>query len=195
MSATAPQGLPAPPGPTLAQATQAAQASGGGIIPAKGKRTKEAIEYRRRQVFELVLLNGTEASVVAGMLQVHRNTVVNDVAEIRRTLKQWAKALDPHEAIGERAAMYRKVAQTALFDASQTESGGAKAMLLAQVLRAMELEGKLLLDTGVIPKAADKVEGRLEVAGGVDINLMSTPELRQLRDQLAGKIHRLLGKN
>lgn len=155
-----------------------------------GRWTKAAIEDRRRRVFDFVVVRKLSETSVASMLGVHRNTVVSDVRMLRSEMARAIQTLDVRAEIGGFVARYDKIAADAILEADATKTAGSKAFLLSQALRAMELKQRLLIETGYLPNAIRKVEGRLEVSGGLDIRSMSTAELREYRSGLLQQLQR-----
>lgn len=51
-----------------------------------GRWGQAAIQDRRRQVFELVMMKGVSESAIAEQLGVHRNTIVNDYRADRKSV-------------------------------------------------------------------------------------------------------------
>lgn len=69
-----------------------------------GRWGQAAIQDRRRQVFELVMMKGVSESAIAEQLGVHRNTIVNDCRAIRDDMRSRVKDLDVLTEIGDHAA-------------------------------------------------------------------------------------------
>lgn len=156
-----------------------------------GKWSKAAIEDRRRQVFEFVMMKGLSETAIAEQLGVHRNTIVNDVRAMRDEMRAQVKDLDVMAEIGDQKIRFERIVSDALFEAAATKTPGAKAMLIAQALRAMELKQRLLIETGFLPNAVKRTEGKMEVSGGLDIRAMSTPELQELRRTMVERLARV----
>lgn len=146
---------------------------------AKGKWNRASIDARRRQVLEMVLLNGISEQAMAEASGVHRNTIVNDVAVLRQEARSKMKDLDVIAEIGDFALKYDEVFKRMLFEASSARTPAAKSMLTAQALRAQMQKQQLLIETGVLPSAEKKITGELHLSGGLDVTKMSTDELRQ----------------
>lgn len=154
-----------------------------------GRWSKAAIEDRRRNVFEFCILKGMSETAVAQQMGVHRNTIVADVRNLREEMRARVKDVDPATEIGAQAQKYERLAEEALVEAAASAQAGAKAQLMGQALRAMELRQRLLMETGFLPMAAKTINGELKLSGGLDLTKMTTEELRGLRGSLLERLN------
>jgi len=157
-------------------------------VEPKGKYTKAAISDRRRRVFELVLLKGHTEGAVAKVLGVHRNTVVGDMRIIREIMRETLGDFDPMAEVGVQAAKYEAISQMALYDSTVTKNVAIKAPLYSAALRALAERTKLLFDAGILKEVPKRVEGTLEISGGINLEGMSLEELKSRRDQLVNRL-------
>lgn len=114
------------------------------------KGDRESIEHRRSMVKEM-LLRGMTVSSIAKVLGVHRNTVINDVHEVRRQMRLGIKNLDPVQEVADTVEFFQMVAKEAIIQFHGTNKHGAKNSYLNTALKAIETKMKLLAITGMIP--------------------------------------------
>lgn len=145
--------------------------------------TKQQLEDRRRQVWDLVL-RGVPVTVIAKTLGVHRNTITNDVKVLRERNRQQITDVDVKAEIGDAVAKYDEIFKAALGDYATTDKDGSKASFLSQAQSALERKLRFLIDVGVLPKAVQEFSGKL-VVEGVDVASASVDELKSLRNKLA----------
>ena len=149
-----------------------------------GRWNKAAIEDRRRTIFEMVMLKGYSETAIATVLGIHRNTVVRDVAVIGEILQKRVEGCDPMSEIGVQAQKYLRSAELMLLEMGETKDAAKKAALMGRALQAMDLRVKMLLETGILPTAAQKVE----VSGGLDLKGASMEELKSHRERLMERL-------
>ncbi len=151
-----------------------------------GRRwSREAIADRRHQVFEMVLMKGISATAFAEQAGVSRQTICADVKALRQSVRREVKDLDFLAEVGDLKARFEKMAELALVEAAMTKTPAAKATLMGQALRAMELKTRMLIDVGFFPNAEKKVSGSLTLSGGLAVTKMTTGELKAMRERLA----------
>ena len=157
--------------------------------------TKETVEARRRQVWEMIL-RGISESVTAKTLGVHRNTVVNDVRMMRVQHRSQVSDADVQEEVGDITAKFDYIFQTAMAEFSTARRPGTRGMLLEKALSALQSKAKFLVEVGTLPKAAQEITGKLLV-DGMDISKMSLEALKSLRNRMAQNLNTmgLLPKN
>lgn len=155
--------------------------------------TKEQLQDRRRTVWELYL-RGVPLTVISRTLNVHRNTINNDLRELRKTHKQQVSNVDISEEVGDLAAKYDEIFKYAISEYATTDREGAKSSFLSQAQEALHKKSKLLMDVGIIPKAAQEVSGRI-VIEGVDVQKADLRELKSIRDKLLARMGHSIGTN
>lgn len=158
--------------------------------PADVKHTEEAIERRRRFVQESVI-RGIPASTIAKQLGVHRNTIVNDIREIRKENSRKVAEADVLEEIGEAAAFFEQVAQEAMFGVTDHDHPMAKVSFLSIAMKAKADKIRLLSQVGVIPHAprGEQRPSAFIFGEDVDLDAMGVEELRQLRDRVLSELY------
>lgn len=157
----------------------------------RGKNSQEAIAERRETVWEM-LVRGVPQVVIAKTLNVHRNTIANDVKELRRTHRKEVKDNDVHETLGDSVAKFDEIFKYAMQEYSTVEKPREKAQFLEKALSAMDKKTRLLVETGVLPKAAQEITGKM-VVEGVDITKASLQELRTLQSRMMGQLQSVSG--
>lgn len=155
----------------------------------RGKRSKEETEDRRRQVWEM-LVRGTPQTVIAKTLGVHRNTVNSDVRELRKRHRSKVKDSDVHEELGDAIAKYDELFKLAMEELSVAEKETHRTQFMEKAIQALNAKTRLLVDTGILPKAAHEVTDKL-VIEGVDVNAASLSELKALRTRMLSRVEQM----
>ncbi len=130
------------------------------------------VEERQRRLFFLTCMFGKSASDAARQLGVGVDVIEDDLRAIREDARRRMVEFDALAELGLALARYDAMTQTALFEAGAARSPFGKAALLAASLRATQLRIRLLLATGLIPRAATRVSVAVSVQ----------PDLRRLSD-------------
>jgi hypothetical protein len=144
--------------------------------------TTEAIEERRRQVWEMIL-KGVPETVISKAFGVHRNTIINDVRVLRRRHRGQVSDADVKEEVGDAVAKFDFIFTQALSDYGTAEKDNLKAQYLEKALNALREKVKFMVEVGVLPKSAQEITGELKVQG-VDISKMSVEELKTMRTRV-----------
>lgn len=152
----------------------------------KGRKSKGETEMRRRQVWEL-MLRGMPKGIMAKMLGVDPNTITQDVKSIRANHQQYVKDLDIDEEFGDALAKFDHIFSLALSDYSSSDRNSDKASFLSQAAAAVNNKLRFMMDTGMVPKAAQKIDGTF-VVDGVDVKRASTEELKNKRDAILNRL-------
>lgn len=152
------------------------------------KGNKNAIMARRRAVWEYIIRGVSEAKI-AKAFGVHRNTIVNDVKHLREDMKSHVEELDQNAEIGEAIRFYDTISMKALYDYSIiAKDSPLKGTFLDKALKAQNQKIQLMLDTGLLQKAPQKIAGLFAVAGvdgkEVDINKASLEDLFPVLENL-----------
>jgi hypothetical protein len=141
---------------------------------------------RRMEVFRL-RMRGLTQSVISKELGVNRNTILRDCKWIKEHMREIAANADTFSEVGEAMAHLREIEQEALYHMADTENAHAKNNYLRTALEACDKRIRLMMDAGIIEKAA------ADVNVNFDFSKMSTEELMQKRDELAVRMRRLGG--
>jgi len=120
---------------------------------------------------------------IAKLLKVHRNTITNDLKQIKRQQADAVRRLDSDEEAGATLDYYKKLRDDAYQQYIEVQSSGAKLGFLQAALRAQEMYVKLLMDIGAIDKTAARVTTTHVGQIGVrhDLGGKSTDELMSRR--------------
>lgn len=153
------------------------------------KRSKEEIAQRRATVWEM-LVRGIPQVVIAKTLNVHRNTITNDVRELRKQHREDVKDTDVHETLGDAVAKFDEIFKYAMQEYSTAEKPREKSQFLEKAIAAMDKKARLLVETGVLPKAAQEITGKM-IVEGVDVTKASLQELRALQSRMMGQLKSL----
>lgn len=144
--------------------------------------TAAKAEQRVKRVREFLQAGMTQVDI-AQVLAVHVNTIARDVALIRKENEERVRGSRADQEIGDHLSFLDGVEEKALAD-YHAESGkpAARANFLSIALRARAMKIELQQTTGVLPKAADKVEIEqlFRTETGADIRSMSSDELEKL---------------
>lgn len=149
--------------------------------------SKAIIEERRRRVWAFQL-KGVPETMIANALSVHRNTIVNDIRELRKIHREQVAEADVMTEIGDAASKFEFIFKEALSEYAQAEKPGAKSLFLERATAALAKKVQLLVECGVLPKAAQEISGKL-VIEGVDVNKASLEELEGLRSRLVAQLN------
>lgn len=144
------------------------------------------IEKRRRVVWDLYL-QGVPQQTIAETYGVHRNTIANDVKVLKKRHRDEVDNCEAKTEIGDLVAKYDHIFTLSMRDYQQAQTETAKNNMLSRAMAALEKKSKLLTETGVIPKAAQEVNGVFRVEG-VDVKNASIEELHSLRNRLQSRL-------
>jgi len=144
------------------------------------------VEARRAQVWDL-LMRGVSQAVIAKTLNVHRNTIMVDVRYLREKHGTDVQDSDVHMELGDAIAKFDEIFRYAMGEYSTADKPTHRAAFLEKALMAMKSKVQLLVETGVLPKAANEITGKL-VIEGVDISKASLQELKTLRNRMVSQL-------
>jgi len=148
--------------------------------------SRAVIDERRRHVWAFVL-KGVPESMIAKAMNVHRNTIVNDIRELRKQHRDQIVDADVMAEIGDATSKFDFIIKEALAEFAQAEKPGAKSLFLERATAALDKKVKWLVECGVLPKAAQEVTGKLLIEG-VDVGKASLEELEGLRNRLVSQL-------
>ena len=154
-----------------------------------GRTGKAQLEERRAKVWEL-LVRGVSQTTIAEMLGVHRNTVANDVKELRKNHREDVKDADVHDELGDTVAKYDEIFKYAMAEYSTADKPRERAQFMDKALAALDKKTRLMVETGVLPKAAQEITGKM-VIEGVEITKASLEELRGLKSRMLNRLSSL----
>jgi hypothetical protein len=152
----------------------------------RGRKSKEETMTRRRQVWEL-MLRGIQKGVMAKLLDVDPNTITQDVKAIRADHAKYVGDLDVQGEFGDALAKFDHLFQLAISDYSSAERNSDKVSFMGQANAIIERKLRFMMDTGMLPKAAQKIDGSF-VVDGMDIQRASTEELKNKRDNIMKRL-------
>ena len=144
--------------------------------------TKEET-FRRRMEVHRLRMRGISQAVIMSELGVSRTTVKNDCRWLREHLREAAVNADRYLEIGESMARLREIEQEALTHMTETANPHAKNNFLITALTACEKRIRLMMDAGIIARAATEVSLTVE-----DVSKMSTDQLLAMRTKLVSRI-------
>jgi biotin operon repressor len=145
-----------------AQAQQMAaeiQAKEGRLRISRG--TEQGIAKRREQVKEY-LMRGVPKVVMAELLHVSRNTIHQDIQEIKRGLGHKIESMRNNgdqidQEIGMISGQLATVANAAMSEYAMARTGAIKDRFLNTAAKAHWVRARLLMEVGVLPKAGEQV--------------------------------------
>lgn len=151
---------------------------------------REAIDQRRALVKEM-MIRGMSLVAIAKAIGVHRNTILNDSKEIRRTMRQGIKQIDPVQAIADSVEIFNMVVKESIVQFHSSEGKAAKVQFLRTITETEATKLKFLMSTGLLPsqgleKVIDaevsvektkQVEGKFQKAGLGEV--LKSPESRR----------------
>ena len=138
-----------------------------------------------------MMIRGMPLAAIAKALGVHRNTVLNDSKEIRRTMRLAVKEIDPVQTIADSIEIFSMVVREAIVQFHSSDGKAAKVQFLKTITEAEATKLKFMMSTGLLPSAglehvidaeissekAQKVEGKFAKAGLGDV--LKSPESRR----------------
>jgi len=136
---------------------------------------QDAIENRRSQVWDLYM-RGMKVNVIASVLSVHRNTVSNDLRELKKKLGDDVAKMDPAESVGETLKHYDEIWRSAVLEFNAAQTTGAKNNFLRTALEAIRQKAALLSSCGVIPTVNN---------GGVNVQV-NVANISNMQKQMSG---------
>lgn len=137
---------------------------------------KESYE-RRVNVFRMTM-RGLNKTVIARELGVSRQTITNDAKWNRDHFSEMAAHADRNEVVGEAIAKLEEVEKEAMRQYEETENPHAKNNFLLTAMNACEKRIKMMMDTGLIQRAA------LDMNLNVDYSKLTTEELLAKRTEI-----------
>jgi hypothetical protein len=160
----------------------------GQSVPLRGDRA--AIEQRRALVKEM-MVRSMPLTAIAQAIGVHRNTIMNDAKEIRRSMRQSVKDIDPVQAIADSVEIFNMVVREAIVQFHSSEGKASKVSFLKAITEAEATKLKFMMTTGLLPnhgleqiidaevssEKTKRVEGKFEKAGLGEV--IKSPESRR----------------
>jgi transcriptional antiterminator len=131
------------------------------------------------------MVRGISISTIASELNISQSTVKSDQAWIRGNLREFAAGIDALGEVGQSLATYQEIEHEALFQASETSSPQAKNGYLMTAISARREYMKLLMDVGLVEKAATKLDMN------IDLTKMTTEELLQERAKSVARLREM----
>ena len=142
---------------------------------------EEVIEIRRMEVIRR-RLRGQTAGTIARALNVSENTIYNDIKAIRDSNLKHVTTFVQEDFIGDTIQTFQRIEQEAWNQVAQLDDGDArKAKFLDSVRASRKEQIKLLQNSGLLHKAANKVE--VQVTSDV-LNTWSDDQKQMVADAL-----------
>lgn len=145
-------------------------------MPLAKKPSAQETHERRLEVFRMKM-RGLSNSVIARELDVNRNTILRDVQWVREHQREAAVAADKHTEIGVAMAKLEEIEKDAMHQFSETGNPHAKNNFLLTAIAATEKRVKIMMESGIIDKASEKVDLT------VDFSKLTTEELIEERNK------------
>ena len=144
---------------------------------------EEVIEIRRMEVIRR-RLRGQTAGAIARTLNVSENTIYNDIKAIRDSNLKHVTTFVQEDFIGDTIQTFQRIEQEAWNQVAQLDDGDArKAKFLDSVRASRKEQIKLLQNSGLLHKEANKVE--VQVTSDV-LNAWSDDQKQMVADALVG---------
>ena len=142
---------------------------------------EEVIEIRRMEVSRR-RLRGQPAGTIARALNVSENTIYNDIKAIRDSNLKHVTTFVQEDFIGDTIQTFQRIEQEAWNQVAQLDDGDArKAKFLDSVRASRKEQIKLLQNSGLLHKEANKVE--VQVTSDV-LNTWSDDQKQMVADAL-----------
>jgi hypothetical protein len=153
------------------------------------KPSAEETFERRLEVFRLQL-RGIRPTEISRELGVSMKTIRKDRKWLENHLREVALNADRFKEIGEAMAVLGEVEQEALYHMAETENAHAKNNYLQTAMKARVDRTKLMMDSGIIPKATEEVNVHVG-----EMAKMSVEELVQRRQRVVAELQDLEGRD
>jgi hypothetical protein len=141
---------------------------------------KDAYE-RRVNVFRMGM-RGLNKTVISRELGVSRQTITNDFKWNRDHFSEMAAHSDRNEVVGEAIAKLEEMEKEAMRQYEETENPHAKNNFLLTALNACEKRIKMMMDTGILQRAA------IDMNLNVDYSKLTTEELLTKRNEVLTRL-------
>ncbi len=150
-----------------------------------GRPSAQQTQERRIQVFRMTM-RGLNNTVIGRELGVSRQTISHDVKWNRVHFTEMAAHADRNEIVGEAIAKLEEMEKEAMFHFSEASNDHFRNQFLMTAISACEKRIKLMMDSGVIQKAA------IDVNLNMDYSKLTTDELLTKRTEVLNRL-RVLG--
>jgi predicted nucleotidyltransferase len=128
------------------------------------------------EVFRMKM-RGLNNSVIARELDVNRNTILRDSQWVKDHQRELAVGADKNTEVGQAMAKLEEIEKDAMYQFSETTNPHAKNNFLLTAISACEKRMKIMMESGIIDKATEKVNLT------VDYAKMTTEELIEERNK------------
>jgi transcriptional regulator len=121
------------------------------------ERQRRIVNYRMR---------GLTQQAIANLEKVSQPFIAKEMRTIRQVYKEQGRTIDQEQVLGETVSLYQEIEQRAweIFFAHKKEKPSAANKALDTVMQARERTVKLMMDLGIMKKAATEVEHTVHVA-------------------------------
>lgn len=121
------------------------------------ERQRRVVNYRMR---------GLTQKAIGDLEGVSQPMIAKEMRKIREVYKEQGRTIDQEQVVGETVSLYQEVEKRAweIFFAHKKEKPGAANKALDTVMTSREKTVKLMMDLGIMKKAASEVEHIVHVA-------------------------------
>jgi DNA-binding CsgD family transcriptional regulator len=127
-------------------------------------------------------MRGLSHATIARELDVNPKTITRDAKWIREHMREVAASVDKYEELGEAMASLQEIAKEAMYQFNEAEKSAEKNSFLVTALNATERRIKMMMEAGIIDKAATDVNLSL------DLSKMTTDELEKRRAEVMSRL-------
>jgi FixJ family two-component response regulator len=132
-------------------------------------------------VFRMKMRGLTHASI-ARELDVNPKTITRDAKWIKEHMREVAASVDKYEELGEAMASLQEISKEAMYQFNETEKASEKNSFLVTALNATNQRIKMMMEAGIIDKAATDVNLSL------DLSKLTTDELEKKRAEVMSRL-------
>jgi FixJ family two-component response regulator len=132
-------------------------------------------------VFRMKVRGLTHASI-ARELDVNPKTITRDAKWIKEHMREVAASVDKYEELGEAMASLQEISKEAMYQFNETEKASEKNSFLVTALNATNQRIKMMMEAGIIDKAATDVNLSL------DLSKLTTDELEKKRAEVMSRL-------
>jgi orotate phosphoribosyltransferase-like protein len=138
--------------------------------------------FERRMLVFRMKMRGLKHEAIARELNVTTRTVTRDAKWIKDHMREVAASVDKFEELGEAMASLEEISKEAMYQFSEAEKASEKNSFLVTAMNATNQRIKMMMEAGIIDKAATDVNLTL------DLSKMTTDELEKKRAEVMSRL-------
>lgn len=145
--------------------------------------------YERRMLVFRMKMRGLGHAAIARELDRNPKTITRDAKWLKEHMREVAASVDKYEELGEAMASLQEISKEAMYQFNETEKPSEKNSFLVTALNATNQRIKMMMEAGIIDKAATDVNLTL------DLSKLTTNELEKKRAEVMSRLATLPGSS